>query len=67
MACPVRRFLDESVTNGDRAQFEVLLDDRTRHVEHLARSIQQLTPEPITGTDVLKHRHHTCDCNGWVD
>lgn len=67
MPCPIRRFLDEAVHNGDRAQFEVLLLDPTRHVEHLARSIAQLAPEPVTGTDVLRHRHRTCDCQGWED
>ena len=66
MPCNVRTFLDEKVHNGDRQQFEIVLVDPTRHHELLARSVHGLMPE-MTGTDILKHRHRTCDCFGVAD
>ncbi len=67
MTCPVARFL-EHFTNGDRAQFEIVANDRTRNPHLIAKSLALVdNAPPVTGTDLLKHQHETCDCFGFVD
>ena len=63
--CRVKAIL-ERYDNGDAEQLRVIADDRTRNVEMIARSLRVFDPELI-GSDIRKHQHGTCDCNGWID
>ena len=60
MACPIADFLT-GIDPSDRDQFRIIIDDRTRHVDHIARSLRSVLPD-VTGTDVLDHRRGRCGC-----
>lgn len=63
--CLVAAFLAR-FDNGDRAQLEVILDDRTRNPHLIARGFDIIDGR-MTGNDILKHQHRTCTCGGWTD
>ena len=65
MTCRIRAILD-GLWNGDREQVDLIVADRTRNVELIARSLHSLDGE-LTGSDVRRHQLATCDCNGWID
>lgn len=58
--CPIAAFLD-TVHPADRDQFAIILNDRTRHVDHIARSLRSVLPD-ISGGHVLNHRRGVCGC-----
>ena len=65
--CAVVDFL-QHFTNGDREQFTVILNDRTRSPHIIARSLEAIEHAPaVNGIDILKHQQGTCDCHGFLD
>lgn len=60
--CPIGTFLT-GIDPSDREQFAIIINDRTRHVDHIARSLRSVLPD-VSGTDVLGHRRGECDCEG---